>query len=221
MDENHKLIVVLGLDGGGTSIIAGTLWHLGVDMGKIAQDPKTFDWSHNSGRPRNYLKYEDEDAQYRMHEGEKNNTYDSQKLVYNMWEYIDKRQDAAQGKPYGVKHPGIVMVGSRTEQLQKMPIRCVYIHRPLEDVFKSNIRDLGPENYMQAQLLGLRIYCLELFLKSLPPVATFEFDEVLAHPRQAIFTLMKALDLKPDPKEMNRAMKFIDPVKKGCGINYD
>jgi len=221
VDENHKLIIVAGMDGGGTSIIAGALWHLGVDMGNIPHDPRKMEWDYKSGRPRNYLKYEDDDARTMIEKANEQNRFDSQKLVYDLWSYIEKRQDAAHGKPYGVKHPGILTVGSRTEQLQKMPVRCVYIHRSLDDVFSSNMRDMGPENYMQAQILGLRVYCLTSFLKSLPPIATFEFESARTNAWETVDTLMSTLGLTPTEQQVERTLQFIDPVKKGCGINYE
>ena len=94
MDEAHDLIVVVGMPSGGTSLVAGLLHHLGVDMGRIAEGAQP--------GPRPYEGFECLDCW----EGAIEGAFDpaaAEAFMSSVVGYVDARRAAASG-PIGVKH---------------------------------------------------------------------------------------------------------------------
>lgn len=198
---HNRLILVAGLPSGGTSMVAGTLYHLGVDMGSLTLAA--------SGR-RNYLGFECETARRDIGGLPADASHETIGQAFE--QYLDKRLAEANGKPYGVKLNLLALLGAYS-RLEQLPIVVVHVRRDMERAFASDIRYTG-EGYARAAWRGMYDLGLRQLVQRVPPACTVQYEDAIANPRQAVNLLKEALRLTVTFRQYETAIEFIDP--QGC-----
>jgi hypothetical protein len=199
MSDRRDLIVVVGMPSGGTSLVAGLLHHLGVDMGRVAEGVQP--------GARQYEGFECLDCW----EGGITGAFDpaaAQQFMASVVSYCDARRAAATG-PVGVKHNPLVWLGMFSG-IGALPIRLVHVRRPLDDVMRSDRRYRG-DDLGRAGRMGMHWLAMQRLLEQVPPSATLDFGLVRESPAAAIATLVDALALAPGEEQVAGARAFVVP----------
>ena len=194
---SDKIILVAGLPSGGTSLVAGVLHHLGVDMGEVA--------THAYGS-RNYLGFECEIAKREF--GGLPSDASPDTMLATAQSYFDKRLAAAYG-PVGVKLNILILLG-QCKGVEALPIKVVHVKRNLEDTFASDIKYTG-EDMGRAATRGMLDLGLRQLVRKVSPAAVIEYETSIREPRLTVEVLVAALQLNPTPGQVEAAIAFIDP----------
>jgi hypothetical protein len=203
---DRKVIMVAGRPSGGTSLVAGALHHLGIDMGDTEAMERIA--KGNIGNRRLYHGYEDANVYDVLGDLEGDPMY--WEMDQAMREYLDNRLEKANGRAVGVKVPAMVMI-SRCPTLPTWPMVIVHADRNINTTFNSDIRYRGWD-FERAAIRGVLDQALRHLLKRFPPVCRISYEEALIWPERAVDTLIDSLGLVPTPGEREAAIEFIDPV---------
>lgn len=138
-------IYVCGTPRGGTSCVAGILHHLGVDMGEF--DPVG---------PDGYCTFEDKRASnYKRplgrHAGDSVLTFMAgANSGRDFRAYLAMREEEADGKPWGCKLGTIYPLSD--PEPETLPLRWVFVDRPLETCIRSDRAKTKPENPIERSM---------------------------------------------------------------------
>lgn len=205
-----KIIWVVGIPSGGTSMVAGTLHHLGVNMGNV----ETLAEVESPDRKRKYLGYECRDLIGIMNGLKKPTEYEVfLKAFHN---YILLRRTKSNGQPFGIKSNHFNILGMKDIVLD-LPIQVVFVNRDLKATFMDDIKYRG-EDYTRAAWMGQLHLAFEFFKKrafknSSFPAFEIDYEESLKNPKVVVKYLIGCLNLNPTCQQFNQAVEFIDPVK--------
>jgi hypothetical protein len=211
------MILVTGLEYSGTSLAAGLLHHLGVDMGQIETPAQL--WAHRAtweslgceGEPRGYLSYECQDflqhALPYLRDATPANHYNGECLGELLSHYALTRHGL-----WGLKSTQLCFL-AWWSGLERFPARWVLTQRPLEEVSLSGARYTGvrtPWALWAAQGLGVQRLAWLRLVRLLGERATVvPFVCVRLHPEPTIHRLIEALDLNPTPEQVAAAVNFV------------
>lgn len=207
---SNPIIYVLGVPSGGTSVVAGILHHLGVNMGNIypgidRRGYRTFECrSAKTFLPaqRNIV------AEILAGEGGSR----------DFRSYLEWRiKDAGGDTPQGVKLGAAYWVGEPDPWT--LPVRILRIHRPLEDSIESDARyqvqlrdDFTPEaSVFRSAQMGGYYQAANVLCGMIPPTLELDFEGVLVDPMDAIIHICHAFNLEPDEDQRQAATRFVDP----------
>ena len=194
--------MVLGIEGAGTSILAGALYYLGVDMGHVTFKEML------PGDPSPYDSYECIDLIEVIKE-RGGAEFNYPEFFWGMKQYIDKRM--SQNGPQGFQHPLAMLLGLK-RAVTSLPIVTVAIERDLEDVFKHQLNSSrGLYNLDRASKIGVQVYLDWAMLELMPPVFQTNFRRAIKYPGMCVQGLIEALDLHPSEKQRKTAIDFIYP----------
>lgn len=189
----NRIIWVVGTPNGGTSCIAGMLYHLGVDMGQVSEAPTT----------REYPVFEDQ--RLRRHSAKR------------FREYIGMRLVEADGKRAGVKCCSWFWM--EDPHPETLPLDVVAIHRPLEHSIRSSLRrNSAPNKTLAAQKaivkragdIGRAWVAKELLLDIHRPVISLKFQQVLDDPVRTAQMLDSKLRLDARGSQIKAAYNFVN-----------
>lgn len=197
--DAQDVIVVVGMPSGGTSLVAGLLDHLGVDMGRVARGIQP--------GARAYEGFECLDCWEGAIEGAFEPAA-GKAFMTSVVRYLDTRRGVGAG-PAGVKHNPLVWLGMFSG-IEALPIRTVHVHRPLDEVMRSDRRYRG-DDLGRAGRMGMHWLTMQRLLEQIPPRAALEFGRVREDPELAIATLIEAFDLAPDEAQTAGARAFVQP----------
>lgn len=184
----RALVLVVGLDGGGTSAIAGLLHHLGVDM------------NPSRDTDRDYAKFEDPGVLRHLGSVQEFNTYARRRLAL------------AKGGVAGVKRPRACLLG---EQPDAHLLECdiVNVVRPVEDCFRTNARYNG-HDFAAVRYTARLWWARERLLSARAPVLSVEFLEAVREPSLAVSRLVSALELDVTDEQATMAEGFVHDFKR-------
>jgi hypothetical protein len=208
--------MVCGTQSGGTSLIAGMLHYLGVDMGSFPTTPGI----------RGYATYEDVSMKA---------TYEDVSMKYyrlmpeppepypvpiqqrfRLREYIKDRREKAGAQRFGAKMSSTYWLGF---DLSELGIDVVLVNRPLEDSIQSDWRiwcerhkDCRPTTLAwQAASVAWSFAMKDILREMFPPVLELDFYETLTSPMDAVVDMSATLGLNPTRAQENAACEFADP----------
>ena len=193
-----RLIVVVGMPSGGTSLVAGMLHKLGVDMGRLPTKVEV------AARrfPRAYDSYECQDLEAAI-----KHMLSGAEMAAAFHGYISNRLFCAIARQ-GVKNPRLLhMVGP-----ERFPIDVVHVRRRLEDVFESDMRHTE-STPQRAAALGASVWAMRRFLSTVKPVLALDFEAALAAPEQAVAALVDSLGLAPTTQQLQAAQSHAQRLK--------
>ena len=167
--EDRKFIMVLGLPRGGTSLVAKMLIELGVNMGESFVNSN------------HYPNYEDKGfhaviSGYAAWGNEQKRA----DCVKRVRDYMHKRLDEVAG-PVGAKFPCISNLYG-AEGWDTLPIRVVYVKRPLEDAIESDLKNYTGKNrdragkFNRAAEYGRMWWSQQRFLEHYEPEVTIKHE---------------------------------------------
>ncbi len=171
------MLLVVGMPCGGTSLAAGILYHLGVNMGDV-----DFDVSEHV-KP--YAKFECREMLEIVHNlgtnASANDLHDSFK------EYSGRREG-------GVKNFTLNRLAFHPELLDDLPISTIYAKRDIETAMMSDVKYRGwdPE---RGAAMGRMYLAMKKMLVEKPPVAVADFDRILIDPVGETKSLAGRLDI--------------------------
>lgn len=186
------MIWVVGLPSGGTSVGAGVLHHLGVDMGNIA----------TRIGPRGYLGYECRDLTEEVNARGRPIPYGELFRLFR--EYIIWR-----GPNAGIKNAALMVLGLQ-DDVKALPVEILHVRRDVGETLRSDLRytDYGLK---RASWMGLLHCALVSLLERIPARHTVDFDALLADPILETERIANAFGLAWQPA----ASAFVDPVNRG------
>ncbi len=210
-----RTVVVLGMHRSGTSLVAGILHALGVDMGSREHDEEWIGrhWSNPTGHFENR---EFVALDHRLLGGDPTGV-----RGHPDWESVPARSIELrseiqaliarfEGPSWGWKDPWTVLTLEAFLPHLTRP-KFVAVHRPKQEVVGSLRKRM---NEGDAQLAGLfdlyaeRLGALHKTLESYPWL-DLEYSEVLARPAPTIQRIIDFLDLRPTREELDRALSMV------------
>jgi len=194
------MIIVSGMPCGGTSLTAGVLHHLGVDMGDIA-DPEELE---DHDRP--YMHYECLRLQALIKGLGDFPPIERMAGVFR--KYVERRER----KPglHGVKNFTIQFLGFRPDLLEGLDLKTVHAKRDIGQVLCSDIKWKGWD-LERAGKMGKAHMAMTRLLTEINPSAVLSFEEAMEDPAGATKKLAARLGIPWRPE----AAEFIDPIRKG------
>jgi len=192
-------ILVIGSPRSGTSVVAGVLHHLGVDMGKFYIRPDT-------QNPTGYF----EDADIVKNDM---NSYDNdrEKWGVRFMELTKDRRD-----PWGFKTPTLcVTIKDVRENLEKRGFipRYIYVKRNLENNIKALEKHHGRDDAREQIILQQ-----ENIKANLPTKGTFiiDYEALVGDPIKTLREVVEFLGIYPTQREQTKAVLHViqsPPVK--------
>lgn len=197
-----RIIMVAGLPSGGTSVVAGILHHLGVDMGRVRSDEETLAAARTLKSARHYRGYEctvlakmfSTSSPYRV-----------------VREYVQRRCE----RPAGFKSNLCVLLGNSLDPIETLPISVLHVTRDLQDTFESDIKYTGNDTD-RAQLRGLLHLGLTRLVERIPPTLTLSYEEILRDRYGTVTSIIRAFGLSASADTVDQAAQFIDPENGGA-----
>lgn len=204
---SNRVLWVVGTPNGGTSAVAGVLFHLGVDMGNPPASP-----------PRTYPTFEDARiGNFRMEDGR-----------YDFRGYLEKRIAAAgPGTIPGVKVSSLFWTWYRFPLT--LPVVPIFVDRPLELSIRSSHRlweeeraarlesKIYPEVFLAetaghiGQLWSAKERLRLLCYKRRFPYVGVNFEELLGRPGEVVRYLVGRLGLPATGEDIANATDFVNP----------
>ena len=198
-----KLIMVAGLPSSGTSMVAGVLHHLGVNMGNLP----TSEQEQATATMRHYRGFECEDAKRQI--GGLPSTCGLEDVFSASQDYIEWRLATATG-PAGVKLNLLAVLGL-ADRLEDLPLAVVHVTRDLETTFESDIKYTGMD-IKRASNRGLRHLALRQLVRRVRPACVIRYELALGNPDYTVHKLADSLGLAPTGGHMNAAINFVNPI---------
>jgi hypothetical protein len=212
------MILVTGLEFSGTSLVAGLLHHLGVDMGAI-ETPAQLQrlqaaWQHQQceGALRAYRSYECQRFQAAamplLLQSTCENRYHAQALGTLLERYSDSRPHG-----WGLKSTLLLFL-AWWEGLDSLDARWIVTHRRLDAVAVSGATYCGttsPAALWAAQVRGVQQLARQRLLSRLVhhPVLLLDFDDIRVAPRVAITRVVNFCHLAPTDGQQAAAEAFV------------
>lgn len=211
-------VLVTGLEYSGTSLVAGLLHHLGVDMGEIdtpaqlAAFQRAWRSQQCEGAARHYLSYECQRFQRAaiplLLQSTVENHYHAQALGTLLDHYGDTRPAG-----WGLKSTSLLYL-AWWDGLARLPARWIVTHRRLEAVDASGAKYCGvtsPAALWAAQGRGVQQLARQRLLQRLAPrdCLVLDFDDIRMAPTVAIDSLAHFLDLAPTDSQRAAAAAFV------------
>ena len=176
---------------GGTSLVAGILYHLGVDMGDVDFDV--------SSHVKPYQKFE---------------CREMLGIVDNLGPNASIHDLHDSFKEYcregGVKNFTLNRLAFHPELLDDLPISTIHAKRDVEAAFMSDVKYRGWHPERGAAMGRMYLMMKKMLLES-PPVVVADFDRILADPVGET----KALARKIGVEWRQEAADFVDPQNRG------
>lgn len=210
-----RSVVVLGMHRSGTSVVAGILHALGVNMGPsdAAEGWTGRHWSNPTGHFENRAFV---DLDLRMLGGDATGLRGPPR-----WEDLPMRAEqfrpeierllaVSEAPLWGWKDPWTVLTLPAFLPLLHAP-SFVIVRRSWDEILASLKKRAGPEDELIASLLATFERRLDELERSLAPrpVLTIDYAEVLADPRTVIDKLVRFLALTPTREELERAFGMV------------
>lgn len=226
-DPERRLIYIPAVPSSGTSLVAGMLANLGVDMGV-----------YNSGgelAQRGYPMYEDEQL-FRFAVDLQDDRFAEDltgRLVFRFRDYLNWRMIQNTSSPVGVKAIATAWMTDRLPNL--LPLAVVDVRRDLAKSVASDRRyvqrraerGLQPKYWVERDMsqptaweryfaarAGTVAKCYsarESLLRIHPAAVTLEYEQVLENPETAIRQLIEGLQLSPSEDGLDRARRIVNP----------
>ena len=201
--KTHSLIFVAGCPSGGTSMVAGILHHLGVNMGRFMDRPGS----------RGYTTFEDCDME-RFKDGSGRPSIPA---------YVDYRLQGPGPYPRGFKHTPLWLDGT-----DDVPLEVIHVQRPLEDAIKSDalkmaaIAETGRPGYPRtredfrnrAGTVARAWEAARQVAKAYPCIMALRYYDVLTERALWVTSIAAALGLPTEGEGFQRALAFVDPGKR-------
>lgn len=197
--------MVAGLPSGGTSLVAGLLHHLGVDMGDIPTERQ----QAKTKTTRTYLGFECTLALRTF--GALPATSSQAVMIDTARAYADERLVNADG-PCGFKLNAMVMLGN-CDGVERLPIEIVHVTRDLAATFESDIRYAG-DGYARACLRGAFHLALRQLVRRVPPVCEVSYEQTRREPVETVAHLVRCLRIMPTFAQLEAAASFVVPAQQ-------
>ena len=211
--EDRRLIWIPAVPSSGTSLIAGVLHALGVNMGNVG----------SVNQRRGYAMYEDLDMGFFTFSP--NAPLDS--LVnqrIRLREYINYRFHKEDG-PVGVKTLPTAWIYDKDPA--SLPVKTVEVHRPTEDAQRADQErmasrpDRDPAELPATAFQHMNRYggvaamawARDQLRQFIEPSAVVDFYAFLDDPQAEMEKLCAALELAPSPRQVMAAMLLVEPER--------
>jgi hypothetical protein len=191
-------IAVLGVYRSGSTVVAGALHHLGVDMG-----PPFFEGFYESAWLSEQLRRWWDEPRLRE-------KVSQAKRIQVLAQWIKEREQGG-ARWVGMKHPLLSLCGEDLVQAWGPETRFIRCCRPLEDSINS-LKRLG-RAVDGAFLQGTLMAALDRFLAGREHLA-IEFADLMSDRRREVQRLMDYLQITADAEKVESAIRFIEPGRK-------
>ncbi len=215
-NKDNKTIVILGMHKTGTSLIAGILKILGVDMGK---DLLESNWSNPLGHFEDKRFVQLNDKILKEAGGSWDNPPTREKILSLMPKFSDeikKLINEREGKIWGWKDPRTSLTVGLYLPYLKNPY-FIICHRDSMAVAKSlqkrDNMDIEKGLYLSkfySQQINIFLDTNFLNLRKLD----LKYEEILKEPKKYLENLISFLDITPSSMQYNQALRFILPRSK-------
>lgn len=213
------MIIVSGCEYSGTSLTAGVLHHLGVNMGEI-ETPQdlwlqrhTHEYVATEGQPRDYLSYQCRTFEHMTRpflvDGHPGNFYHAEALGECLMHYGLMRTGV-----WGVKHTALLFL-TWYSGLSKLPAKWVLTQRRAEDQMHSCRKYCGDSTGLAlwvAAVFGVqRLAYLRLRqqLAETPQVLVVDYELTRRYPRRTIDRLVDYVHITPTAAQVAAALDFV------------
>jgi Sulfotransferase family len=194
-----KRIAVLGLYRSGSTVVAGVLQHLGVDMGAPFYD-RYYESDWLSKQLRQWW-----DEPHSPHLREK---VAQPKRVRMLAEWIQKREQAG-AKWVGMKHPLLSLCGEDLMKAWGEKTKFIRCCRPLDESVESMKRGMGFRG--DARLVqGTLLAALDRFFAGRQCLEV-SFADMMNNPGREIQRIIEFLQISPNNDARAAALHFVQP----------
>jgi hypothetical protein len=198
-----KRIVILGLYNSGSTVLAGMLHRMGVNMGA------PFWMTSEEGHPENFYESWQLSRQVRKWWGEPlaEERFPAADRIQFLQAWANQQEIARPG-PLGAKHPLLSLCAADLLAAWGPETYFVRAWRSLED----SVEGLRRRDWFPGHELALQTrLCRELneFEHSNPPAVTLDWNRVKSNPSQAAAELASALGLNPTTEQLASAAALI------------
>lgn len=212
--DERKVIWIPAVPSSGTSVVAGILAHLGVDMGV----------TQTMNQTRGYSMFEDIEVQ--MFVWQPNAPLDRllnqrhrfrQYLNYRLWKNPTGR--------LGVKALATAWIWDDFLDPASLPVETLDVRRPVEDSLISDQERMAARIERNAEELPATVWehvgrgsglagnwvAREMIYKFHPPRYSLDFYDLLEHPLKHIEGIAGAFELEPSDEQIDSALHFVKP----------
>lgn len=196
---NRKRIAVLGLYRSSSTVVAGVLHHLGVDMGA----PFYGGYYESEWLSKQLRRWWDE--AHLPHLREK---APQAKRVRILTEWIQKRERAG-AEWVGMKHPLLSLCGEDPVKAWGEETKFIRCCRPLDESVESMRRGMGFYNNPELAA-GTLFAALDHFFAH-RPCLEITFADMMKNPAGEIRRLIQFLEITPDESHLAAALQFVEP----------
>lgn len=218
-DPERRIIYIPAVPSSGTSLVAGILANLGVDMG--ASDPSA------DVRSRGYYMFEDSDMSLFGSLYDEDSDWNKKEIVLERHirfrDYVNYRFIKNTSTRVGFKAPSTFWTVDPDPP--SLPIDVVDVRRPLENSIMGDHMNLLTRKQRRPELDDPHIHHLILRAGSLgacwmarhilvdvhPPKITVDFDDLIDNPAEWITRIAIALDLNPSEDQVQTSIGFVNP----------
>jgi hypothetical protein len=209
-NQTIKSIIILGMHRSGTSMVAGVLARLGVNMGRELMPP-------NRGNPTGYYENMDFVKLNREILGHQDNSVlpipSSQEIINKkdkFGEQIKKIIKKSQSSLWGWKDPRTCLTIELFLPFLTNPYFIICQRNPLAIARSLKKRD-GLSVEMGIKINEIYNQRITNFFQRNPELKRMfiSYEKMVAEPEQAVRGIIQFIDLKSNPKDFNQAVKFI------------
>ena len=220
--EERPLFVIPAVPSSGSSALAGVLFYLGVDMGKLDHDVAVAKRGYEMFEDKNIWKY---CSVPNREPGKVIGNLSNTSMRFRS--YVNRRIMDADG-PIGVKIPAIMCM--QDMEPKSMDVVALNIHRSFEKCLMSDRKTLLETgkyealegsvdkilmfNIMRAGDMGACLACKMDFLSIHEPVVNITFDELVNDKESIVPDIAEALCLDSSDEQIQNAIDFLDKDKK-------
>ncbi len=211
----NKTIIVLGMHKSGTSLVAGTLHYLGVNMGKELLGAT---WSNPKGHFEN-LKFKSENNRILAAAG---GTWDNPPRRENILALknqfsreIKNLINQESSELWGWKDPRTTLILDLYLPYLKNSY-FIICRRNQEDIIKSLQRRNHKTREDAQKLIKIYTEAINKFLSrnKNQRIINFQYAEIIADPERYLKNLITFLGIEPNKKQYQKAYEFITPREK-------
>jgi len=194
---NSTRIAVLGLYRSGSTVVAGVLHHLGVDMGA----PFYGGYYESDWLSKQLRIWWNESGQL-----EEKVLQPKRIKIFSQW--MQKRERAG-AQWVGMKHPLLSLCGDDLLQAWGEETRFIRCCRPLVESIESMKTGMGYKGDAELRQRTL-LDALDRFLGGRPHLE-IHFSEIMAQPEREVGRLIEFLRITPEPQRISLAIQSITP----------